>query len=409
MKKFADRAPAAGAATDLRTQAEAALHAKTLAAPAGLAALSPDATRALLHELQVHQIELEMQNDELRRAQHDLEQSRARYYDLYDLAPVGYCTVSEAGLIQEANLHCASLLGITRATLIQRPFHRFIISADQDRFYRLRQQVRAAATGSPAGAPPIQGELTLAREDGTTFPAQLMINAVPGGRGEGQLLLVLTDLTAQAQADQVHRQDAALAERARRALLSTLEEQKRAQTAVREREARYGAMVNSIADAIISADCAGHVIGWNPGAENIFGYQESEILGQPLTLLLPTRHHERHEAGLARVLAGGPHHIIGTTVDVEGRRKDGREFPLNLSLSEWQIGGQKFFTAIIRDVTEQKAAAANLAAKMEELRRWQGATLGREGRVLGLKREINALRASHGEPPKYPSVVEGAK
>ena len=124
---------------------------------------------------------------------------------------------------------------------------------------------------------------------------------------------------------------------------------------MREREARYAVMVNSISDAIVSADSAGQIIAWNPGAERIFGYPAREILGQSLRLLIPPRHLEHHDAGMARVLAGGPHHIIGTTMEAEGRRQDGSEFPLNLSLSEWQIGPQKFFTAVIRDITEQRA------------------------------------------------------
>jgi len=213
------------------------------------------------------------------------------------------------------------------------------------------------------------------------------------------------DITVRVEMDERLRQDVLQADRMRRALLSTLEDQKRTQAAVREREARYGAMVNSIADAIISADAAGQIIGWNPGAERIFGYAESEILGRPLLLLLPDRHHGRQTAEVARVMAAGTHDPTSPNVEVEGRRKDGREFPLKMSLSSWQIDGQKFFTTIVRDITQEKTAAANLATRMDELRRWQTATLGREGRVLELKREINALRASHGEPPRYPSAL----
>jgi PAS domain S-box-containing protein len=84
-----------------------------------------------LHELRVHQIELEMQNEELRRSQHELEVSRAHYLDLYDLAPVGYLTLSEQGLIQEANLAAATMLGVERRNLLHQPIARFIFDEDQ--------------------------------------------------------------------------------------------------------------------------------------------------------------------------------------------------------------------------------------------------------------------------------------
>ena len=80
---------------------------------------SSEETRHLLHELRVHQIELEMQNEELRRAQEELEAARARYFDLYDLAPVGYLVLSEKGLILEANLRAATLFGVPRADLLK--------------------------------------------------------------------------------------------------------------------------------------------------------------------------------------------------------------------------------------------------------------------------------------------------
>lgn len=103
--------------------------------PATLSVQSPEEIQRVLHELQVHQIELELQNEELRTAQARIEAGRDRYYDLYDLAPVGYCTLSGKGLILEANLTAATLLGISRSRLVKQPVSRFILKDDQDSYY----------------------------------------------------------------------------------------------------------------------------------------------------------------------------------------------------------------------------------------------------------------------------------
>ena len=103
-----------------------------------------DELRTVLHELHTHQIELELQNEELRRVQEELVQTRDQYVDLYDFAPVGYITLSIKGLIVEANLTLADLLGEERKSLIGRPFSRFIFHEDQDIFYRhLRKLIDA--------------------------------------------------------------------------------------------------------------------------------------------------------------------------------------------------------------------------------------------------------------------------
>ena len=109
--------------------------------------LSPEAAQQLVHELRVHQIELEMQNEELRRMQEVLEASRARYFDLYDLAPVGYFTLSEQGLILEANLTATTMLGVPRGALIDQPLTRSILPEDEDIYYLHRK--RLLETGTP--------------------------------------------------------------------------------------------------------------------------------------------------------------------------------------------------------------------------------------------------------------------
>ncbi|MEI6310373.1 MAG: PAS domain S-box protein, partial [bacterium] len=108
-----------------------------LARSEGLSGITQEKTvEDLLHELQVHQIELEIQNEELRLAQVELETSRAQYFDFYDLAPVGYLTLNEQGLILKANLTAATMLGAPRDGLVERPLTRFILPEDQNIYYR---------------------------------------------------------------------------------------------------------------------------------------------------------------------------------------------------------------------------------------------------------------------------------
>ncbi|MGZ8547854.1 MAG: PAS domain-containing protein, partial [Sulfuricurvum sp.] len=116
----------------LRQEAEKIVNENEKEALASLEALSPEVTQKMLHELHVYQIELEIQNQELRKTEETLESQRMHYFELYDLAPVGYCTLSEQGLIVQANLTAAKLLGLTRNELINRPISNFILKEDQD-------------------------------------------------------------------------------------------------------------------------------------------------------------------------------------------------------------------------------------------------------------------------------------
>ena len=126
---------------DLRVRAE-----KVLAAGGtGLQPILPDDVRELVHELQVHQIELETQNEELRRAQETITESRNRYVDLYDLAPVGYVTLDPQGLIVDLNLKGARLLGAPRNSLIQRPFILFVAPEDRQTFHAYLWQLSVGA------------------------------------------------------------------------------------------------------------------------------------------------------------------------------------------------------------------------------------------------------------------------
>jgi len=128
---------------------------------------------------------------------------------------------------------------------------------------------------------------------------------------------------------------------------------------------RYRAIAQSAPDAIITANSAGAIAGWNAAAERIFGYGEAEALGRPLTFIIPEPERARHAAGFARVLSGGERHVIGATVELYGLKRSGAEFPLELSLSAWQTPEGQYFTGIVRDISERKRAEQALARQKD--------------------------------------------
>jgi chemotaxis family two-component system sensor kinase Cph1 len=173
---------------NLRRRAESALTQKTRGA-SDISALSPEDLQKLVYELQIHQIELEMQNEELLQAQIKLEELKDRYLDLYDFAPVGYVTLSDRGIILEANLTAVRLLGIERELLIKRPFSRLICKADADTFHLHVNRVFESGDEQTC-------EVKLVKRDGTLFHAQLASNPVKDLGGlRTRCHTVLTNIT----------------------------------------------------------------------------------------------------------------------------------------------------------------------------------------------------------------------
>ncbi|MEK6201822.1 MAG: response regulator [Desulfobulbaceae bacterium] len=185
--------PSSASDLELRNKAEARLLESRGAVEERLSA---EEAQLLLHELQVHQIELEMQNEELRRAQHDIDALRARYFDLYNLAPVGYVTLSEQGMIVEANLTSANLLGVTRSALVKRPFSHFVFAEDQDRYYLYRKQL------IETGGAPQECELRLLRADGSFFWLHLQAISARETETTTECRIVMRDIMEQRQLEE---------------------------------------------------------------------------------------------------------------------------------------------------------------------------------------------------------------
>ena len=153
----------------------------------------------MLHEPRGHQTDLEMQNEELRQAQAVLDALRARYFDLYELAPAGYCSISAEDLIVEANLCAATLLGVARGQLLGQPFCRFMEPEDADTFLLRRREI--LATGQPQTF-----ELRLYRPGGQCLWVHVSATAASDEQGGAFLYLVLIDISERKQAEEVGRE-----------------------------------------------------------------------------------------------------------------------------------------------------------------------------------------------------------
>ena len=121
-------------------------------------------------------------------------------------------------------------------------------------------------------------------------------------------------------------------------------------------EHRMEAILESADDAIISIDDRGRVVLWNRGAAEMFGYTSDDMIGEPVTAVIPARFREPHTEGIERVTSGGERHVIGQTVELAGLHRDGREFPIELSLGTWVSDDRRYYSGIIRDITERKVA-----------------------------------------------------
>jgi two-component system cell cycle sensor histidine kinase/response regulator CckA len=225
--------------SEIRGDAETVLSA---ARPARLAA-DVDAVRTL-HELQVHQIELEMQNDELRQARLDLEEGRDLYWALYDRAPFGYLTLAHDGAIVEVNRTATTLLGIDRSRLIGRPLSAFMDRADADRFHLYRQADAARGTRGAC-------DVALRRSDGGLIEVRLETAAEGAGKN-ARWQTVIVDIS----------------------------DLRRAERELRESEARFRQLADHVEDAFYIREPAGRISYVSPAFERIWGRSAAWLAGR---------------------------------------------------------------------------------------------------------------------------------
>ncbi len=224
--------PLAHAMQALQQQAKELINKRIVLPPLDSGMLSPEETQRKLNELYVHQIELEIQNDELRRVQAELDSERERYFQLYDLAPVGYCSISDSGIILECNNTFIKMLG--EGAMIEKTFSMLIHKEDRKSYSLLIG--RLYETGKPQ-----ENELKMLRKDGTPLWAHLTATVVQVADGTRKCLVALADIT----------------------------NSKKSEVALREIEEENRQIIEQSRDAIVISDSHGKIITWNKANEHI--------------------------------------------------------------------------------------------------------------------------------------------
>jgi len=304
-----------GNAAALRRGAEEIAREKAVQSPENLETLPPEEIRKTLHELRVRQIELEMQNDELLRAQSELDAARTRYFDLYDLAPAGYCTISEMGMIQESNLTAATLLGTARDALTKQPISRFIHKEDQDIYCFHRKQLVQASV-------PQECDLRMLKNDGTPFWAHLTTAAVQDADGTSMRSVVINDIT----------------------------ERKLAEESLRKSEERHKTILQTAMDGFWIADMQGHLLEVNDAYCRMSGYSKAELLAMSISDLEAIEPSAAIAAHMQRIMAQGEDRF-----ETCHRRKDGSVLDLEVSVQWKPVDGGRM-VAFHRDITKRKQA-----------------------------------------------------
>ena len=378
--------------TDIRQKAEEIIRKRYVDFPDGDGDLSGAEVNRLLHELRVHQIELEMQNEELRKAWAELEASRARYFDLYELAPVGYCTINKKGLIREANLTIADLLGVLRNDLIKQPISRFIHREDQDTYYRYRQNLLNTGQSQVC-------EIRLLKKDAEPFWARLEAIAAQDDDGTTVCRVTISNISEQKQAEERIRYLSfhdSLTDLYNRAYLE--EEMKRLDT---ERQLPIGIIMADINGLKLINDTYGHPAGdrlLEAAASILRKVCRKEDLiarwgGDEFVILLPRTSREETEVIARRVKELCATVLIqniplSVSLGTAGKEKPGGDFTDVFRLAENRMYRHKL-------ADSRSARSAVLSALRETLREKNFETGEHAQRMVELARQLGeALQLS---------------
>ena len=357
--------------------------------------LSASNLKKLVHELGTHQIELEIQNEELRRAQKEIESSRSKYSDLYDFSPMGYFTFDKNGLIQEVNLIGAEMLSLRKQYLIDMPFQNYIDRASRVVFRNHLTEVFRTQTR-------LTCEINLMRKNGTLLPVELQSISIGTGEGTND-----SCRTAVSDISENKRNEAELAEY-RLHLEKKVDEKTHQVQAINEelqtsneeyqtaneelvttneelakRTAEVEAIIGSMSDAVVYTDTKLRILLVNQATTAVFGYSQDELIGNTTGMLyadpgeLAKTEKERYNFN-----ANKKQPMFVTRY----RRKDETVFVGETRVAPVRNpkGITSGFISIHRDITERKKAEENIVRLNEDLNK-------RNTELTSLNKELDAF------------------
>jgi PAS domain S-box-containing protein len=376
---------------NIRKQAEAMLS----KSGTDITRMSSADIEKLLFEFQVHQIELELQNEELKSAHYELSASREDFARLYNLSPVAYLTLDEQGIIEKANMAAAQLLDCSIEALVNKKLGKFIHPSDQDAYYfylhnlvkeKNNQILNVKLVTKPSTPVSWKCQGFTLTGCSRAFCSHNIQTAYVELRGavtnnfnkDIQICLAIQDITEYKHIQEsisclnekleqkILEQTSALIE-SNLDLTKKVEELKQSKRQLREREAKLNAIFNASIEGIITIDTSGAIVSTNTAVETIFGYGEEELIGYSFNKLISPSQSKKQGYDLKKYLQSKEPRVVGLFREVDGIHKDGSIVPLDISLVKFSIDGAYYITSIIRDISLRKLQEQQEKEHMEEL------------------------------------------
>ena len=314
--------------------------------------------RNLVYEFQVYQIELELQNEELKAAHHQLAFSLDRYAQLYDYAPIGYLTLDQKGVIVQSNLKAGKILGYAETQLFGKKLVEFIHEDDREKYYHYNRELLKATEKNTA-----EFRINTQNDQPAYIEIQSTLNLF--GEKEPRVLMAIKDITQKKQSIETikslnHRLQNTVCLQTEELLKTNEHLQKKLQELACSKrelldgEAKLNSIFNAAVEGIITINDSGLIESVNASVTTIFGYDKGEMIGQNIKMLLPSPQGEGHNNFLIEYIKSNKFEIVGNVRELLGQHKSGKLVPIDLSVAEFEIDGKRYFTGLFRDVTERK-------------------------------------------------------